>query len=75
MVDRARLAVTRWIPLSSVGAAISFVVGFVFGVPPTQVIISAAMTATLIFSGFAMQSYGRAAEEEKERKKVQSQEP
>ena len=74
MVDRARLAVTKWIPLSSVGAAISFVVGFMFNLPPTQVIISAAMTATLVFSGFAMQSYGRAADD-KERTKVQSQEP
>ena len=74
MVDRARLAVTRWIPLSSVGAAISFVVGFILNLPPTQVIISAAMTATLIFSGFAMQSYGRAAGE-KEHTKIQSKEP
>lgn len=74
MVDRARLAVTRWIPLSSVGAAISFVVGFIFNVPPAQVIISAAMTATLVFSGFAMQSYGR-AQEGKEHTKVESQEP
>jgi hypothetical protein len=72
MVDRARLAVMKWIPLSSVGAAISFVVGFILNVPPTQVIISAAMTATLVFSALAMQSYGRAAEEEKERKNVQS---
>src|SRR5919199_1538296 len=70
MVDRARLAVMKWIPLSSVGAAISFVVGFILNVPPTQVIISAAMTATLVFSALAMQSYGRAAEEEKERKNV-----
>jgi tetrahydromethanopterin S-methyltransferase subunit E len=74
MVDRARLAVTKWIPLSSVGAAISFVVGFMFNLPPAQVIISAAMTATLVFSGFAMQSYGRAADD-KEHTKVQSQEP
>ena len=70
MVDRGRLAVMKWIPLSSVGAAISFVVGFILNVPPTQVIISAAMTATLVFSALAMQSYGRAAEEEKERKNV-----
>ena len=70
MVDRAHLAVTKWIPLSSVGAAISFVVGFMFHVPPTQVIISAAMTGTLVFSALAMQSYGRGAEEEKERTKA-----
>ena len=59
MGDRARLAVTRWIPYSSVGAAISFVAGFVFGLPPAQVLVSAAMTSTLIFSGLLFQSYGR----------------
>ena len=66
MVDRARLAVTKWIPYSSVGAAIAFVVGFVFNLPPPQVIVSAAMTATLIFTGFAMQSFGREKELEKQ---------
>jgi hypothetical protein len=73
MVDRARLAVTKWIPLSSVGAAISFVVGFMFHVPPTQVIVSAAMTATLVFGALAMQSYGRGAAEEPT--KAERQEP
>ena len=68
MIDKARLAVTKWIPYSSVGAAISFVVGFVFSLPPPQVIVSAAMAATLIFSGLAMQSYGR----EKEQAKTQA---
>lgn len=67
-MDRARLAVTKWIPYSSAGAAISFVVGFVFGLTPQQVIVSAALAATLIFSGLAMQSIGR----EKEQAKVQS---
>jgi hypothetical protein len=74
MVDRARLAVTKWIPLSSVGAAVSFVVGFIFNLPPTQVIVAAAMTATLVFSGLAMQSYGRGAAADKDNTKVQSQE-
>ena len=68
MVERAKMAVTKWIPYSSVGAAVSFVVGFVFGLPPAQVIVSAAMTATLIFSGLLFQSYGR----EKEQQKIQS---
>ena len=67
-MDRARLAVTKWIPYSAVGAGISFVVGFVFNLAPQQVIISAALAATLIFSGLAMQSFGR----EKEQAKVQS---
>ena len=68
MVDRAKLAMTKWIPYSSVGAAISFVVGFVFHLQPPQVIISAAMTATLIFTGLLMQSHGR----EKEQSRTQS---
>lgn len=62
MVDRARLAVTKWLPLSSVGAAISFVAGFVLHLAPAQVIVSAAMTSTLIFSGFLFQSFGREKE-------------
>ncbi len=67
MVDRARLAATRWIPYSSAGAAISFLAGFLLGLPPIQVIVSAAMTATLIFSGLFFQSYGREQKEEKVR--------
>jgi uncharacterized membrane protein len=62
MVDRTRLAVTKWLPLSSAGAAISFVAGFVLHLAPTQVIISAAMTSTLIFSGLLFQSFGREKE-------------
>ena len=68
MVDRPRLAVTKWLPYSAVGAAISFVVGFVFSLPPPQVIIAAAMTATMILTGLVMQSYGR----EKEQARVQN---
>jgi len=67
-MDRARLAVTKWIPYSAVGAGISFVVGFVFSLTPQQVIVSAALAAALIFSGLAMQSFGR----EREQSKVQS---
>lgn len=67
-MDRARLAVTKWIPYSAVGAGISFVVGFVFNLAPQQVIVSAALAATLIFSGLAMQSFGR----EKEQARVPS---
>ncbi len=65
VVDRARMAVTKWISYSSVGTAISFVVGFVFNLPPAQVIVSAAMTASLIFSGLLFRSYGREKEQEK----------
>lgn len=57
--DRARLAWTRWLPMSSVGAAISFVIGFVMQLPPHQVITAAALTGALVFSGLAMRSYGK----------------
>jgi hypothetical protein len=67
MVDRAKMAVTKWIPYSSAGAAISFVVGFVFGLPPAQVIVPAAMTAALIFSGLFFQSHGRGKEQQQVR--------
>ena len=62
VVDRARLAVTKWIPLSFIAAAISFVAGFVLHLAPAQVVISGAMTATLVFTGFAFQSFGREKE-------------
>lgn len=62
MVNRARLAVTKWLPLSSAGAGISFMAGLVLHLSPAQVIISAAMTATLVFSGFVFQSFGREKE-------------
>ena len=62
MVDRARLAMTRWLPLSAVGTGISFVSGFVLNLAPAQVIVAAALTATLVFSGFAFQSFDRSVE-------------
>jgi uncharacterized membrane protein len=62
MVDRVRLAVTKWLPLSSVGAGISFVAGFVLGLTPAQVVVAAGLTATLVFSGLAFQSFGREKE-------------
>ncbi len=31
MVDRARLAVTKWVPMSSIGTGITFVAGFMPG--------------------------------------------
>jgi hypothetical protein len=59
------MAVTKWIPYSAAGAAISFLVGFVLSLPQPQVIVAAATTATLIFSGLAMQSFGREKESSK----------
>lgn len=62
MVDRTRLLMTRWLPLSAAGAGISFVSGFILNLAPAQVIVAAGLTATLVFSGFAFQSFGREKE-------------
>ena len=58
-VDRARLAATKWLPMSGLGAAIPFVIGSIMQLPVGQVLIAAALTSTLVFSGLWMQSYGR----------------
>jgi hypothetical protein len=58
-VDRARLAATKWLPMSGIGAAIPFVIGSIMQLPVGQVLIAAALTSTLVFSGLWMQSYGR----------------
>jgi hypothetical protein len=58
-LDRGRLAATRWLPMSAIGAAIPFVIGVIMRLPVEQVLIAAAMTSTLVFSGLWMQSYGR----------------
>ena len=57
--DRARLAATKWLPMSAIGAAIPFVIGVVMQLPVQQVLVAAALTGTLVFSGLWMQSYGR----------------
>ena len=57
--DRARLAATKWLPMSAIGAAIPFVIGVVLQLPVQQVLVAAALTSTLVFSGLWMQSYGR----------------
>ncbi|HEY6757347.1 MAG TPA: hypothetical protein VI037_08175 [Nitrososphaera sp.] len=58
-VDRARLAATKWLPMSGIGAAIPFVIGSIMQLPVGQVLVAAALTSTLVFSGLWMQSYGR----------------
>ncbi|NWG37712.1 hypothetical protein [Nitrososphaera sp.] len=62
MVDRARLAMTRCLPLSAIGAGISFVAGFILNLAPAQVMVAAGLTATLVFSGLLFQSFGREKE-------------
>jgi hypothetical protein len=57
--DRARLAATKWLPMSAIGAAIPFVIGPIMQLPVGQVLVAAALTSTLVFSGLWMQSYGR----------------
>jgi FtsH-binding integral membrane protein len=58
-LNRGRSAATKWLPMSAIGAAIPFVIGVVMRLPVEQVLISAAMTSALVFSGLWMQSYGR----------------
>ena len=58
-IDRARLAATKWLPMSAVGAAIPFVIGIIMGLRVEQVLVAAALTSTLVFSGLWMQSFGR----------------
>ncbi len=57
--DRARLAATKWLPMSAIGAAIPFVIGFIMQLPVEQVLVAASVTGALVFSGLWMQSYGR----------------
>lgn len=59
------IALRKWLPYSLAGAAISVAVGFVFHLPTPQMLVSAAMTAGLIFSGMAMHAKGRGREQEK----------
>jgi hypothetical protein len=58
-LDRGRLAATKWLPLSAIGAAIPFVIGVIIHIPVEQVLTAAVLTSTLVFSGIWMQSYGR----------------
>ncbi|MDQ4101792.1 MAG: hypothetical protein M3115_06355 [Thermoproteota archaeon] len=58
-LDRGRSAATKWLPMSAIGAAIPFVIGVVMRLPVEQVLVSAAITGALVFSGLWMQSYGR----------------
>lgn len=58
-LDRGRLAATKWLPMSAIAAAIPFVIGVVMRLPVEQVLVSAAITGALVFSGLWMQSYGR----------------
>ncbi len=58
-LDRGRLAATKWLPMSAIGAAIPFVIGVVMRLPVEYVLASAAITGALVFSGLWIQSYGR----------------
>jgi hypothetical protein len=61
-LDRARLAATKWLPMSAIGAAIPFVIGAIMQLSVVQVLVAAALTSALVFSGLWMQSYGRERE-------------
>ncbi len=49
-LDRPRLAATKWLPMSAIGAAIPFVIGVIMQLPVEQVLVAAALTGALVFS-------------------------
>ncbi|WP_148700315.1 hypothetical protein [Candidatus Nitrososphaera evergladensis] len=52
-------AYAKWLQYAGIGAGISLAGGLVLHVPLLQIVVSMALTAGLVFSGFAMQSAGR----------------
>lgn len=53
----------KWLKYAGMGAGISLAGGLVLHVPLAQLAVSIALTAGLVFSGFAMQSAGRRREQ------------
>ncbi|MDQ4101142.1 MAG: hypothetical protein M3115_03020 [Thermoproteota archaeon] len=53
------MGATKWLPMSAIGAAISFVIGVIMQLPVERAFIASAITGALVFSSLWMQSYGR----------------
>jgi hypothetical protein len=49
----------KWLQYAGIGAGISLAGGLILHIPLPQLAVSMALTAGLVFSGFAMQSVGR----------------
>lgn len=48
--DRSSNAVTVWMPLAAIAAAITFVIAFIMQIPQEQTIATSALAAILVFS-------------------------
>ncbi|MGI0051288.1 MAG: hypothetical protein ACRD8K_06085 [Nitrososphaeraceae archaeon] len=59
MMQRKEEAVKRWFPLATIAAGISFVVTFLFNLPPERVVASTALAGLIVFSGFFFRSFGK----------------
>jgi TRAP-type uncharacterized transport system fused permease subunit len=57
--DRASTAVSVWMPMAAVAAAIAFVIAFVMRIPQEQTIAASALAAIIVFSGLLFRSYRR----------------
>jgi uncharacterized membrane protein len=61
---RSSVVITKWLPLSIVGAAISLVTALSLNVPIGKTIVAIALVGVLIFSGFLLRSFGKREGEE-----------
>ncbi|WP_075053601.1 hypothetical protein [Nitrososphaera viennensis] len=52
----------KWLQYAGIGAGISLAGGLILDIPLAQIAVTMALTAGLVFSGFAMQSVGRQRE-------------
>ena len=57
--DRSSNAVSVWMPLSVITAAITFVIAFVMRIPQEQTIAASDLAAIIVFSGLLFRSYGK----------------
>jgi hypothetical protein len=53
----------QWIKYAAIGAGISLAGGLILHVPYPQMAVSAALAASLVFSGFLMRTKGRPEKE------------
>jgi hypothetical protein len=57
--DRTSNAVTVWMPLAAIAAAITFVIAFVMQIPQEQTIATSALSAIIVFSALLFRSLGK----------------
>jgi hypothetical protein len=64
---RSSEAIRYWMPLAAVAAGIVFVIAFVLRLPPDRAIVTSALAAIMVFSGFFFRSFGRDKDNYKEK--------